>query len=106
MNPEIYRQFCQLLDLESPLGSDYKTLGSHLNYTKMEMNLMEKGKKPTEVMLDHWGKIDSGNTVLALAKIVQEKVKRSDALEKLAEELKLQRKKCNCGSCPAEIPSS
>ena len=106
MNPEIYRRLCQILDLNLAVGDDFKTLGSHLGYVKRDMDIAGNQKKETatEVLLDDWGKKGSGNTVLALAKIVQEKMKRFDVLEKLGDELKSQRDQCDCSSCP-EIPS-
>ena len=106
MNPKIYRKLCQLLDLYLAVGDDYNALGSYLGYVKIDMDIAGNQKKETtmEVLLSSWGKKSTGNTVLALARIVREKMKRFDVLEQLEDELKLQRKKCDCGSCP-QIPS-
>ena len=107
MNPEIYRRLCQILDLNLAVGDDFKTLGSHLGYVKIDIDIASNQKKETamEVLLNGWGKKSPGNTVLALAKIMSSEMERFDALEKLQEELKLQRDKCDCGNCP-QIPSS
>ena len=107
MNPEIYRRLCQRLDLDLTIGDNYETLGSHLGYDKLDIDIARNQKKesPSSILLGGWGQKCSGNTVLALEKIVQEKMKRFDVLEKLEEELKLQRDQCNCGNC-SEIPLS
>ena len=58
--------------------------------------MFELHSQPTNDMLDDWGG-KLGNTVLKLAGII-EKIKRTDVLELLQEQLQLLQ--CNCGNCP------
>ena len=104
MDPENFRTLHRLFDRELVGGHDCITLASHLSFFKNEMDMFKNEKNPTEVMLNRWVKKSSNNTVLALARIVREKMERFDVSEILEKVLNLQHEQCNCENCP-QIPT-